>query len=309
MAMISRRLFCALPAIKLITPALAGNADTARPDLSLEGYLPTFTSDFTALQPSSDLPPHGSRWADLGQWTPRYRFNKDLRGCSFPGEYQWYVDPRHDWGPGIGRLSPFSVTDGVLSIVAQQTPESILSKLPGRIDNDKKDTSIPYPWISGVITTQNSFWYRYGYAEALVKLPAGQALWPAFWLLPKEWPYSPEIDIMEHISHEPRKSNYNVIPGTPDKPMDGMGDYADRGLDLTQDWHSFGCLWTPEKFDFFIDRKLIGSVPAHPTMDKCHYYLIVNLAVGGKWPGPPGPQTPSPAMVQVRHVKVWQKPS
>jgi beta-glucanase (GH16 family) len=304
MTTISRRAFSLMAASGLLRPALGSNtalAGTAE-ELSLQGYKLAFESNFDQLKRAGP----DAQWDASGQWTPRYRFDQDPRGCSFHGEYQWYVDPRHDFGDGVGRVHPFSVSDGELTITAQRTPEALLHKLPNRLGLNKENTGIPYPWISGVITTQHSFWFKYGYAEALVKLPAGRTLWPAFWMLPKEWPYPPEVDIMEFLGNEPRKSNYNVIAGTEDKPMDGNGEYADRGLDLTLDWHTFGCLWTPQAFEFFMDRKSIGKVAAHPTMDRCHYYLVLNLAVGGKWPGIPGPDTPSPAELKCRYIRVWQ---
>lgn len=304
--MLTRRAFTGLAATNILAHALRPMPALAQVGsaVSLDGYDLVFDSDFTPLGQLQGA--HGSRAGDLGQWTPRYRFTDDPRGCSFHGEWQWYVDPRFDWGAEMGRISPFAVEDGVLSITAKRASAAAIAKLPRRLDVDKRVTPDPYPWMSGVITTQDSFWFRYGFAEAMVKLPRGQALWPAFWMLPKEWPYPPEIDIMEFISQEPRKTNYAVHPGTQDNPLPGGGDFSDRGSDLTNDWHAFGCLWTPEAFVFAIDRKIIGRLPAYPTTADCHFYLVANMAVGGKWPGEPTSETPSPSRFQIRYIKVWQ---
>ena len=308
MRLSTRRGFLALSGLNLLALASSGRALAgARPEtLSLEGYRQTFRGDLDRL-PSPQWKRDNLSAGEKSQWTPRYRFTHDPKGCSFHGEHQWYVDPSYDWGDGIGHVSQITSKDGIATITARRTPTELLAKMPFRLDQNKQQTTEPYPFISGVLTTQFSFWFKYGYVEADLKLPAGRALWPAFWLLPKEWPYSPEIDIMEFIGHEPRKSHYNVIAGEPGKPLPGVGIYADRGQDLTRDWHTFGCLWLPDSLEFFIDRKSIGKVPAHPTIDKCHYYLILNLAVGGKWPGPPGADTPDEAHFRVRSVGVWQK--
>lgn len=308
MATITRRAFGTTAAASIMCSAVprqswgAGGGET----VSLDGFDQVFQSDFTPLGRYLETGAAAEASVGKSQWKPRYRFTAEPKGASFHGEYQWYVDPRYDWGPGVGKVSPFAVKDGTLSIVARKAPENLRALLPKRIDQEKKETAENYPWISGVITTENSFWFRYGYAEALMRLPKGQGLWPAFWMLPKEWPYPPEIDIMEFIGSEPRKSNYNVIPGAEDKPLPANGEFADRGLDLSDDWHTFGCLWTPAEFKFTLDGKVIGTVPSHPTLDAVHLYLILNLAVGGKWPGVPSAETPSPAAFQIKHLKVWQ---
>ena len=228
MAEMTRRAFSGLAAVNVMCPLLAPRTVQAQAanQLSLDRYELKFDSDFEPLGRVADKTPGTGDTVNGSQWTPRYRFTNDPRGCSFHGEYQWYVDPRFDWGPGIGHISPFSVSSRELAITARRTPAGLAAKMAGRLDQEKRETNVPHPWISGVITTQNSFWFRYGYAEAMVKLPRGRTLWPAFWMLPKEWPYPPEVDIMEFIGDEPRKSNYNVIAGTPDKPMDGRGDYS-----------------------------------------------------------------------------------
>ena len=293
-----------MTAANILYPAWDANRVTARAEnsIAMDNFKLVFNSDFGPLGRLQGTAADAEVIMN-SQWTPRYRFTHDRRGCSFDGEYQWYLDPRFDWGTGIGGLSPFSVSSGELSIVARRAPKDIEAKMPKRIDENKNETPLTHPWVSGVITTEHSFWFRYGFAEAMIKLPAGHALFPAFWMLPKETPVHPEIDIMEYIGQKPRNTNFSVHPGV---NIASAGEDRDRGANMSEDWHAFGCLWTPEAFEFTIDRKVIGRVPADPIIDRFHYYLIANLAVGGAWPGPPTDNTPSPSKLQVRYIKVWQ---
>src|SRR3546814_20185747 len=91
------------------------------------------------------------------------------------GQDNWYIDT--DYGP-TQSIDPFSVDDGVLTITAAATPQNLLSEVEGK------------PYTSGLLTTRDSFAQSYGYFEISADMPVGQALWPAFWLLPVDggWP-------------------------------------------------------------------------------------------------------------------------
>src|SRR5215472_4060226 len=103
-------------------------------------------------------------------------------------ELQLYVDP--DWapdgGPPIG-ISPFSLHDGKLEIRLEPTPARLKERLSG------------YRYVSGLISSQPSFRQQYGYFEMRAKLPRGKGIWPAFWLLPADLEWPPEIDVMESV--------------------------------------------------------------------------------------------------------------
>ena len=109
-------------------------------------------------------------------------------------EEQWYVDPNHDYdgdGTTADTPNPFSVQNGVLTITAQRADPSFQPLIEG------------YRYTSGMITTYNSFEQQYGYFEMRAQLPAGQGLWPAFWMLPGDGSWPPELDIMEVLGHDP----------------------------------------------------------------------------------------------------------
>jgi len=122
-----------------------------------------------------------------GQWKTSYIWDRDT---IINEELQYYIDPKEHG------VSPFSVNDGILSIIADKTPASLQQRVKGQ------------EYISGVLTSENGFSQKYGRFEVFAKVPKGKGLWSAFWLLPSfdQWPSGvailPEIDVMEYLGHE-----------------------------------------------------------------------------------------------------------
>lgn len=138
-----------------------------------------------------------------GVWTPHFDHNDyaDWRGRTLTGnnELQIYVDPGY---AGAGKaplgLYPFKAERGILEIRAEPVPAALRPLLQD------------LPYMSGIITSRKSLLQRYGYFEITAKLPAGQGLWPAFWLLsPGQWP--PEIDVLEYLGGRPGGSSCTSI--------------------------------------------------------------------------------------------------
>lgn len=166
-----------------------------------------------------------------------------------------------------------------------------------------------YNYTSGLVITGGrkgqkapGFTFKYGYAEARVKVPAGKGLWPAFWLLPVDYESRPEIDVMEILGHEPWVQHMNYhYPG-------GDKGSSWSGPDFSKDWHTFAIDWTPSAIVWYVD-----GVERYRFTDKSHIsnepeYLLLNLAVGGNWPGSPNSSTRFPAYFDVDYVRVWQRP-
>jgi beta-glucanase (GH16 family) len=172
---------------------------------------------------------------------------------------------------------------------------------------------------SGRITTREKFEQTYGKFEAKIKMPAGQGLWPAFWMMGNNvdtagWPNNGEIDIMEIIGSEP-STLYGTVHGPGYSGEDGIGGSTTLpgGAKFADDFHLFAVEWSPEQIIWTLDGTQYLSLkksqlPAGKRWVFDHpFYLLLNLAVGGVWPGPPNAQTKFPATLLVDYVRVYTK--
>jgi beta-glucanase (GH16 family) len=149
------------------------------------------------------------------------------------------------------------------------------------------------------------FTFQYGYAEIRARVPAGQGLWPAFWLLPATHKSKPEIDVMEILGDTPQITRMHV------HYWDENGQRANDGQnwvgpDFSAGWHTFSVNWQANMIVWYVDgieRWRLTDVAAisHEPM-----YLLLNLAVGGDWPGAPDGTTMFPAVYEIDYVRVWQ---
>ncbi len=209
----------------------------------------------------------------------------DRRSLPPNGELQLYVDPDIAGPRGSLELNPFSLRDGVLEITAAPTPSELKPLL-----ND-------YAYMSGVITTQPSFSQTYGYFEMRAKLPRGKGLWPAFWLLPLDQSWPPEIDVMESIG-DPSQ----VYVTTHSKTTKAAGFEPRVSGDA---FHVFAVSWDADNVIWYIDGKPVGR---HATPADMHkpMYMLANLAVGGNWPGSPDASTRFPATYQIDYIRAYR---
>jgi beta-glucanase (GH16 family) len=174
-------------------------------------------------------------------------------------------------------------------------------------------------YTSARLQTLKTFQFTYGRMEASIKVPAGQGLLPAFWALgseaydgPSAWPACGEIDAMEVLGSKP-----NVLHGTlhglwPSLP-NGIGGTLESPTPLSAGFHAYGVEWTPMSVSFLLDgtiyKKITPSdLPAGSPWPFDHpFFLLLNLAIGGNWPGPPNASSPFPAQMLVHWVRVWQQ--
>ncbi|MAV55605.1 MAG: hypothetical protein CMJ28_06585 [Phycisphaerae bacterium] len=163
-------------------------------------------------------------------------------------------------------------------------------------------------YSSGHATTKHQHAVKWGRWEVRARLPEGRGYWPAIWLLPTDGSWPPEVDIMEFIGHETNKVHHSAHWGPLRdglKPWD-LGQTSTRtfeGPDFTKEFHNYACEWTPEGVVWFVDGVERHRTTASPRKPM---YLILNLAVGGDWPGPPDETTPWGASMEVEHVKIWK---
>jgi beta-glucanase (GH16 family) len=174
-------------------------------------------------------------------------------------------------------------------------------------------------YTSARLTTGTKFSATYGRFEARIRIPYGQGLWPAFWLLGYDidsthWPASGEIDIMENIGREPA-----IIHGT----IHGPGYSGEKGptssYSLTgnqrfaDSFHIFAVEWEPDVIRFYCDGVLYktrtpADLPAGTKWVYDHpFFIILNVAVGGGWPGNPDATTVFPQTMLVDYVRVYQR--
>lgn len=172
-------------------------------------------------------------------------------------------------------------------------------------------------YTSARIQTAGKFEQAYGRFEARIKLPRGQGIWPAFWMLGGNfgevgWPTCGEIDIMEFRGQVPR-----VVIGSLHGPGysggDPISDEVELDEDLPDDFHVFAVEWDPSQIVWSVDGRVFhaarpSSVPAGGQWVYDHpFFLILNVAVGGRFVGSPDATTQFPAQMLVDYVRVYRR--
>ncbi|MCF8370050.1 MAG: glycoside hydrolase family 16 protein [Bacteroidales bacterium] len=226
-----------------------------------------------------------------------------------PDSTKWIFETKgNEYGWGNNELQYHTtgqnnamVANGVLSITARE--ESI----------EGRDYS------SARISTQNKFDFKYGKIEARIKLPYGQGIWPAFWMLGANigtigWPACGEIDVMEMVGGPDGDNTTHCT-----LHWDNDGKHAKYGQShslstgiLADDFHIFSAEWDDQEIRGFIDDTQYFKTDITPAqLSEFHnnFYIILNLAVGGNWPGSPDATTVFPQTMEVDFVRVYQKPS
>jgi|LauGreDrversion4_2_1035121.scaffolds.fasta_scaffold303837_2 beta-glucanase (GH16 family) len=164
-------------------------------------------------------------------------------------------------------------------------------------------------YTSAKITTKGKFNVKYGKIEGRMKIPQGQGLWPAFWMLGSNidqmtWPTCGEIDVMEHINNETK------VHGT--AHWDNVGHQYWGGTidnDPTQ-YHTYSIIWDSLKVKWYMDDIIYYQLNIANGVNgteefQLPFYLLLNLAVGGNWPGYPNGTTVFPAEMVVDYVRVY----
>jgi beta-glucanase (GH16 family) len=221
-----------------------------------------------------------------------------------PDATKWVFDVGTDWGNAqlefdTDRAENVSLDgEGNLAIIARQ--------------EDFRGQE----FTSGRIKTKGLFEQTRGRFEARIKLPIGQGIWPAFWLLGSNidevhWPQCGEIDIMEYRGHEPR-----VLFGT----LHGPGHHGDDAISkkhvLDQGgfhlgFHEFAVEWNEDSITWFLDDHAYHTTasadlpPGATWVYDQPFFIILNVAVGGRWPGAPDENTVFPQTMLVDYVRVY----
>lgn len=174
-----------------------------------------------------------------------------------------------------------------------------------------------FDYTSGRIKTQGLFEQAYGRFEARIKLPIGQGIWPAFWLLGNDidtigWPACGEIDIMEYRGQTP-----SVVSGALHGPGYSGGasiwrQYTLPGSGFNEDFHVFGIEWSRDRIVWYVDDVRYFAVRREDVLARGdwvfdhRFFIILNVAVGGTFVGPPDETTEFPQTMLVDWVRVYR---
>jgi beta-glucanase (GH16 family) len=172
-------------------------------------------------------------------------------------------------------------------------------------------------YTSARMITKGKFEQTYGRFEARIKLPSGQGIWPAFWLLGDDsngsevWPQIGEIDIMEFVGNQPTK-----IFGTVHGPGYSGGESIGKSYELQNDrfdtgFHIFGIEWGPDYINYYVDDVLYNQITPEDVTGEWvfnggPFYIILNVAVGGNLPGAPNEETVFPQTMLVDYIRVYK---
>ncbi|MGB5464026.1 MAG: glycoside hydrolase family 16 protein [Aureibaculum sp.] len=195
-------------------------------------------------------------------------------------------------------------------------PENIIVQNGVLIITAKEESFKGSNYTSARILTKGKFEQKYGRFEARIRLPHGKGLWPAFWMLGADidtnpWPACGEIDIMENAGSKPTE-----VSGAVHGPGYSGGSPILKKYNLENDrfdtgFHIFGIEWGPEYINYYVDDVLYNQItPEDVTgewvFDKGPFYIIMNVAVGGLFDGPPNAETVFPQTMLVDYVRVYK---
>jgi beta-glucanase (GH16 family) len=286
-----------------------GNPDAPRPDVSDMGNIPLSTPE------NPDIAGLKMIWGDEFNGT-----SLDTSVWNYSTGYYLNDDPG-TWGWGNNELEHYtdsgrnvSVSNGKLTITALEDPKTF-----------PQDPSRVAPYSSGKITTKDNFTLKYGRIDFRAKLPKGNGMWPALWLLPNDdtygiWAASGEIDVMEARGRLTGAVSGAIHFGGqwPANTYIG-GDYSlPGGQTIDSDYHVYSVVWEEDNIKWYVDGVCFfkatndqwysNSAPSnHNAPFDQEFYIIMNLAVGGWFDGGIAPEPGDlPASMQVDYVRVYK---
>ena len=232
-------------------------------------------------------------WSDEfnGESINSENWTYDIGGSGWGNaELQYYTD----------RPENARIEDGQLVIEARQEEQ----RIQGR------------EHTSARLKTEGLQSWTYGRIEARIQIPTGQGIWPAFWMLgdnitTTSWPRCGEIDIMENIGSQP-KIVHGTVHGPGYSGANGVGNsypHPESGA-FADDFHLYAVEWEPEELRWYVDDEHYGTVTIDDVPGEWVYdhpfFIILNVAVGGQWPGYPDETTEFPQQMRVDYVRVYE---
>ena len=273
-------------------------------DLNLEkDYQIMFNDEFDGDTLDSE------KWNTHFLWGPYLPINN---------EEQYYVDAL---GADAGKISPFIIKDGILSITAKSEVDQLNTSIPqllpektdsiwSNFDTFQRNLSyVPPNYTSGIITSYEAFKFAHGYAEIRAKIPKGDGLWPAFWLLNGYYvSQQPEIDIMESSGEAPQEivHSYHHYDNGGLQSQSFSSTHPDTSDGYSSEFHTYGARWQPGKIEWYIDGVLMHSY-ADDDVGYQVMYVIANLAVGGDFTKSATDPSIFPTSLDIDYIRVYQE--
>jgi beta-glucanase (GH16 family) len=233
-----------------------------------KSFVLTFNEDFDWLDVSARGP--GTRWTSHTPW------NGDFGDARF-------VDPSPDF--------PFTTRNGILRIEARKTAKG--------------------KWQSGLLASTdsngNGFRQRYGFFEMRARFPAGEGVWPAFWLASRGAEKAIEVDVTEHYGHFPGRYTASLHIWDRKAPTLSKNFHqrvpVDEGT-LSAGFHTYGVAVEANRIRYFFDRREVWSI-ATPRELEHPFTILIDLGLGAGWPID---NAPNPFVMEVDYVRVWSLP-
>ncbi len=271
--------------------------------------LPILILFITCQEPkSSEKQPVVNEWDKEG-WV--LVWNDEFDGPALNLEKWSYEIGGHGWGNN--ELQYYSdddstafIQDGKLVIRADLVPQGT-----GSSDN------LRY-FSSARLRTSGKGDWRYGRIEVKAKLALGQGIWPAIWMLPTDWMYggwpeSGEIDIMEHVGYDPGRVHGSIHTGSYNHKINTQRGGSKLLDKISSKFYVYAIEWYEDRIDFLIDDSKYFSFQNDGKNDfntwpfNQRFHLLINIAVGGDWPGSPDETTQFPTEMEVEYVRVYEK--
>ena len=271
--------------------------------------LPILILFITCQEPkSSEKQPVVNEWDKEG-WA--LVWNDEFDGPVLNLEKWSFEIGGHGWGNN--ELQYYSdddstafIQDGKLVIRADLVPQGT-----GSSDN------LRY-FSSARLRTSGKGDWRYGRIEVKAKLALGQGIWPAIWMLPTDWMYggwpeSGEIDIMEHVGYDPGRVHGSIHTGSYNDKINTQRGGSKLLDKISSKFYVYAIEWYEDRIDFLIDDAKYFSFQNDGKNDfntwpfNQRFHLLINIAVGGDWPGSPDETTQFPTEMEVEYVRVYEK--
>jgi beta-glucanase (GH16 family) len=254
-------------------PLAAAAAQPGRGAASAAAPGATFDDEFTTL--------------DLSKWHPAYDWSPD--GYADGAMSSWLVNP--GYGPtSAPDANPYSVTGDGLSVKVMDRPADVPADAVGG-----------RPYLSGQLQTKGSFAQQYGYFEARAKLPQGAGVSGAFWLLPADGSWPPELDVVESDGAGALAMAAHTLQ-TGDHTADEH--WGDNVPGAATEFHTYGVDWEPDRITWYVDGKQAASEPTPADFHRPMYILLDALAEAPGGQGGP-PSGSLNAAMQVRYVRAY----
>ncbi len=238
----------------------------------------TFSDDFNSLSLSNGT---------SGTWEPKFWWAGEQGGSLHTNsEKQWYINPAYQ---PTSSVNPFSVQDGILTIKAAPTPDAISDAVNG------------YDYTSGMLTTHPSFSQTYGYFEMRADMPSDQGVWPAFWLLPTDGRWPPELDVIEMRGQNP---NTLILSAHSNASGQQTSSINNVSVASTEGFHNYGLLWDENHITWYFDDVAVAQIDTPADMHD-PMYMLVNLAVGGI-AGTPANGLPNGSEMKIDYIRAYE---